>query len=233
MEENTTTETDKVPETQQSTETPPETLENIAKEFSVEDQANQFNAQPQAQAAPVAPARPNVASAPDPITDPDGYRSYMAAQASASEQIANLLGTVHQRLEKFERSQMQQKVEADLKFAVSKVNEKLKVDPLLAEIALEKMYRTDENFKRIWDHRDKNPQAYQKALDVIAHKLAPTFAVRQDPQLTENQRAAQASTRTMATNKQVDYDPRHKGLYEPESQADFDAAWAAIKRGLG
>lgn len=233
MEDDKTPETVNVPEPNAPSETPPDTLEDIAREFSVEDQANQFNAQPQPALAPNAPARPAVHAVPDPVTDPEGYRAYMADQANASDQISNLLGTIAQRLEKFETSQLQQKVEADLKAAVSKVNESLKVDPMLAEIALEKMYRTDANFKKIWDNRERNPQAYQKALGVIAQKLAPTFAVRQDPQLTENQRAAQASTRTLASHKQGDYDPRHKALYEPESQAEFDQAWEAFKKGLG
>jgi hypothetical protein len=228
MEENQEPATDKAPENTPAETTPPESLENIAKEFSVEDQVNQFTAQP---AAPQPPAQ--APSIPDPIIDADGYRAYMARQAGATEQLTNLIGTISQRIDNFERGQQQQRIEADLKLAVSKVNEVLKVDPLLAEIALEKMYRTDANFQKIWDNRAKNPGAYEKALGLVAQKLAPTFAVRQDPQLTENQRAAQASTKTMASTAKHDFDPRFKPLYEPESQAEFDQAWDAFKRGLG
>jgi hypothetical protein len=127
---------------------------------------------------------------------------------------------------------MQSKVDADVARAVSKVNEKLKIDPLSAEIALEKVYRTDASFKRIWDNRDKNPQAFDKALGIVAQKLSSTFAVRQDPQLTENQRAATQSQRTMAATTKSDVPPGQEGLYS-DNPVEFERAWESFKRGMG
>lgn len=210
-------------------ETPSPSLEQIASEFSVDDQATNFTAQPPAPSAPPLAPPPVV---PDPITDGDAYRQYMAYQASVSDRLQGTLQAVNQRLESFERQQQQVKIDADITHAVTKVNEKLKADPELVEAMLNVQYQKDAAFKKIWNNRDKNPAAFERALSVIADKLAPRFQVRQDPQLTENQRAAKASTKTIASTAKSDYDPRYKGLYEPESQGEFEQAWEAMKRGM-
>lgn len=165
--------------------------------------------------------------------DPEGYKRFVAQQSLMSSQLQTSLSTLNQRLEAFERQQVQAKVDADIQRAVTKVNEKLKVDPMLCEIALDKMYRTDANFKRIWDNREKNPAAFEKALDIVSQKLSPMFQVRQDPQLTENQRAAQASQRTMASTQKSDVPSGQEALYNASNAADFDKAWEAFKRGMG
>ena len=215
---------------------PAASLEQIASEFTVDDHAANFSARPQPSAPPQPSYQPPPQSVapiiPDPITDQDGYRRYMTQQALVQGELHGTLRTMQQRIEVFERRDQEAEVRADIKQAVSKVNEKLKVDPMMAEVALEVMYREDVNFQRIWDNRHKNPAAYQRALGVVADKLAPKFAVRQDPQLTENQRAAQTSQRTMASTAKQDYDPRMKGLYEPESQGEFEQAWEAFKHGM-
>lgn len=214
-------------------------LEQIASEFSVDDHATAFNATPTVSPAPsptqsfVQPFQQQQApSIPDPIVDQEGYRRYMQQQQAVQVQAISSLQTLEHRLAAYERSQQEAKVSADIESAVAKVNDKLKTDPLMAELALEKLYRTDKDFKRIWDNRAKNPQAFDKALGVVAQKLAPHFAVRQDPQLTENQRAAKLSQHSMASTAKQSFDPKHKGLYDPDNQAEFDNAWEAFKRGM-
>lgn len=247
MENDTPTEPSKKPdESQAAPEATPPSLEQIASEFPVDEQATQFQANTQPAAKPLyEPTTPTqvppvtdqqaqqyAPTIPDPVLDAEGYRRYMHSQSVLASQIQGSLRTMEQRLANFEQTQQQSKVDADVNQAVLKVNEKLKVDPMLAEIALEKMYRSDASFAKIWDNRAKNPQAFEKALGIVADKLAPMFQVRQDPQLTENQRAAQASQRSMASTPTKEYDPRLKGLYEPESQGEFDQAWEAFKRGM-
>lgn len=209
--------------------TPEQSLETIAKDFSIEEQATQFQAQPQP--AVTAPVQAYQQQIPDPVIDQEGYRRYMQGQTQMHEQIRGTISTLNKRLEDFERQQTQTKIDADVNHAVTKVNEKLKVDPLMAEIALEKLYRTDVNFKRIWDNRDKNRAAFDKALDVVAQKLSPTFAVRQDPQLTENKRAAQQSQRTMASTSKSDIPAGHEGLHS-DNPVEFERAWESFKRGM-
>jgi len=210
--------------TEQSTET----LETIAREIPVDEQANQFTAQPQPAAprqpyAPYAPQPSQEVYTPDPVTDPEGYKRFVVQQMQTTGTIESTIREISSRLNNWEQTTQQQKLDSDVDRAVSRVNQKLKVDPMLAEIALEKMYRSDTNFKRIWDKRDTNPQALERALDVVAGKLAPMFQVRQDPQLAENVRAAQSAQRTMATTEQGGDDI-------PDDPAQFQAWWEHRKR---
>ena len=211
-----------------ATEAPTDNLEALAQEFNVEEQINNFQAKPeqqlnQQQWAPQS-QQPWL---PDPIADPDGFINFSRQQVESLSKLDNTVKSLTDKIQSYEQQTLQQKIDADVERAVSKVNEKLKVDPMLAEIALEKMYRTDTNFKKIWDNRDKNPKAFDKALDVLANKLAPTFSVRQDPQLTENQLAAKKSQQTMASTAKADNNAEWEGL----SEAEFWQKWNAHKRG--
>lgn len=214
----------------ETTQTPSSpSLEEISKEFSVEEQARQFQATPSVapyQARPESPpyAPPYV---PDPVTDPDGYKRYVLTQQQVMTGVQTQTQQVLSKLEAFERAQTQQKIDADVNRAVSRLNEKLKADPDLVEATLEVQYRKDPTFKFIWDNRDRNPQAFEKALDALAVKLGPRFQVKQDPQLTENQRAAQASQRTMATTQKTN----ELDEVAKMSQADFESWWHRTKLG--
>jgi hypothetical protein len=208
----------------ENTPAPQPSLEDISKEFSVEEQTRSFTAQPQPpQPYQYAPP-PQV---PDPVINPDAFLQYAWQQNPAVPQLTNQLQQVSAKLQAFEHQQAQAKLEADVNRAVSKVNEKLKVDPLLAEAALEAEYRRNPTFKHIWDNRDRNPAAFDRALEVMGNQLSTRFAVRTDPQLLENQRAAVSSQRTMATNPQSN--PAMDALKMP--QGEFEAWWEATKRG--
>ncbi len=208
----------------ENTAAPQPSLEDISKEFSVEEQTRSFTAQPQPP-QPVYHAPPP--QVPDPVINPDAFLQYAWQQNPAVPQLTNQLQQVSAKLQAFEHQQAQAKLEADVNRAVSKVNEKLKVDPLLAEAALEAEYRRNPTFKHIWDNRDRNPAAFDRALEVMGNQLSTRFAVRTDPQLLENQRAAVSSQRTMATNPQSN--PAMDALKMP--QGEFEAWWEAQKRG--
>lgn len=211
----------------------PETpsLETIAKELSIEEQAKQFTTsvqpqyQPQYQSQPA--YQPPQFQVPDPVTNPEGYNRFMAMQGQMVSGIDATLKTLHEKVSSWETRQLEQKVNQDVDRAVSKVNEKLKVEPMLAEIALEKMYRSDANFKRIWDNRDRNPQALEKALDVVSQKMQTMFNVRQDPQIAENLRAAQSAQRNMSTTKTQSQNDEWANL----SEAEFQRKWQMILSG--
>jgi hypothetical protein len=234
--------TSQAPSEPAASTTPTESLEQIAREINVDDQAANFQATPpsmptapmnygyQPQASAPMNFQPTI---PDPVVDAEGYRAYMLQQTSVQGQLRGSLQSLEQRLARYEEHVAQERVRTEINKAVSTVNEKLKVDPLMAEVALEVMHREDPNFARIWDNRQKNPKALERALAVVADKLAPRFSMRQDPQLIENQRAMTTSQRTMASTHRADFDPRYRALYEPESQADFDQAWESFKRGMG
>lgn len=205
----------------------PETpsLEQIASELSVTEQAQQFTANvppPSYQQPAQQPFR-----APDPISDPEGYNRYMATQTQTLSSLDQMLRTVDERVKAFERQQVEQKVNSDVEKAVAVVNEKLKLEPKLVEVALEYIYRTDQNFKKIWDNRDRNPQAYKKALEVVTEKtLLPMFNVKQDPRIAENIRAARTSQQSMATTNRPGV---NEGV--PTDPAEFQRYWSRLVSG--
>ncbi len=205
----------------ESTEQPDtESLDDISQEFSVDEEVNnQFTAQPNQQAY-----QPPV---PDPVSDPYAYESYARQQEALNSQIQNTMRELDQRVRGFEQTQAQQQLDTDVNSAVQMVNETVNADPVMVEIALEKIHRTDPSFAKIWDNRAKNPAAFKKAMGVVTNKVADMFKTVSDPQLLENQRAAQSSQRTMATTPKVDPNDAWKNL----SDAEFQRKWDAEKRG--
>ena len=205
------------------------TLESIAKELSVEEQAQQFtSAVPQYQPPYQQPVQQPAFRAPDPITDPEGYNRFMVQQMQSVTALGSTIKQMVDKVQTWERTTQEQRINQDVDKAVTRVNEKLKVDPMLAEIALEKMYRTDANFKRIWDNRERNPQAYERALDVVADKLVPMFQTRQDPKIAGDIRAAKTSQQSMATTRQTGV---NEGV--PSDPAEFKRYWESLVNNRG
>ena len=205
-----------------------QTLESIAKELSVTEQAQQFtSAVPQYQ-QPQQFVQQQAFRAPDPITDPEGYNRFLLQQTQTLTELSQATKSLTDKYQSWERTTQEQRINQDVDKAVTRVNEKLKVDPMLAEIALEKMYRTDANFKRIWDNRERNPQAYERALDVVADKLVPMFNTRQDPKIAGDIRAAKTSQQSMATT-------RTQGVNDgvPTDPAEFQRYWANLVNNRG
>lgn len=209
-----------VPETQ--------TLEDIARELSVEEQAQQFasSTQPQYQPQYQPPSSQQEFRAPDPVTDPEGYNRFVQQWYQQNNQITGTVGQLQQRLEKFERTQLEQRIDQDVGKAVSKVNEKLNVDPFLAEALLEMTYKKDVAFKKIWDNRERNPQALDRALSVLSGKLAGQVQFRQDPKIAANLRAAKSAQQTMATTQQQD-----QNSDVPQGEAEFQQYWRRLISG--
>ena len=206
---------------------PTQTLEDVYKQFNVDDAAQQFTAQP-VQNTPTQNYAPTPPPAntfiPDPISDPEGYRQFMLASQQQNSAFGQTINTLNAKLSQMEKERQQQQIDADIGKAVAKVNSKVKADPLMVELALEKKAREDGRFMKIWDNRYKNPKAYDAALDAIANELQGKFTVRNDPQLTENQRALKASQRGMATSNQS----RDDG-WDNLSDEDFDRKWREAK----
>jgi hypothetical protein len=192
------------------------TLEQIAKELSVEEQAKQFVSSVQPQPYQQQNQAPYQFQAPDPITDPEGYRSYIVRQNQAMLQLDTATQQLASKVNQWERLQAEQKNNRDVDDAVQKVNAKLNLDPLLTESLLEATYKKDANFRKIWDNRDRNPQAKDKALEVLAQKFAGQFTSKQDPQIAKNLLAAKSSQQTMATTQKI----QNEGV--PTDPVEFD-----------
>lgn len=150
----------------------------------------------------------------------------MLAEQQKHSALGQTINQLNSKLSQIEQETRQKQVEADIGKAVEKVNSKVKADPMLVELALEKKAREDARFMKIWDNRYKNPKAWDAALEAVTSELQGKLSVRNDPQLTENQRALKASQRNMATsNLQKD------DSWDNLSDEDFDRKWAEAKRG--
>lgn len=224
--ENTVTETP-TPEA-----APTQTLEDVYKQFNVDDAAQQFTAQPVQNAptqnfvpTPQHIATPSVPLIPDPISDPEGYRQFMLMSQQQNSALGQTINQLNSKLTQIEKERQQQIIEADIGKAVAKVNSKVKASPLMIELSLEKKAREDARFFKIWDNRYKNPKAWDAALDAITNELQGELSVRTDPQLTENQRALKASQRAMANSNQS----RDDG-WDNLSEEEFDRKWSDAKR---
>ena len=200
---------------------PAPSLDDIAKEFSVEEQVSQFQAQPEQQ------GQQYQQYIPDPISDPDQYNQYVRQQSSAMDNVSKTVKELSEKLSAHENRMVQQQVEADLNRAVATVNKKLGVENEMAEIALRMEYEKNPSFQKIWDNRNKNPQAFEKALDVVADKYSQKFSVRQDPQLTANQMAAKKSLQTMNKSPAED----HNSKWDNMAPGEFEREWERMKRG--
>jgi hypothetical protein len=207
---------------------PTQTLEEVYKQFNVDDAAQQFTAQPvqntPPQNYPPAYQPPVQTSIPDPITDPGAYQQYMLASQQQNSALGQTINQLNSKLTQIEKERQQQVIDADIGKAVAKVNSKVKADPLMVELALEKKAREDMRFMKIWDNRHKNPKAWDAALEAVTNELQGKFSVRTDPQLTENQRALKASQRGMATSNQSKDDG-----WDNLSDSEFDKKWREAK----
>lgn len=202
-------------------EAPAPSLDEIAKEFSVDEQVSQFQAHPQQ-------ANQDIEQyIPDPISDPDQYNRYIRQQNSTIDNVNKTVKALSEKLSAHENRMIQQQVEADLNRAVATVNKKLGVEAEMAEIALRMEYEKNPSFQKIWDNRSKNPQAFDKALNAVADKYANKFAVKQDAQLTENQLAAKKSLQTMNKSPSPDQNSKWENL----GQGEFEREWERMKRG--
>lgn len=196
----------------------PKGLEKVYKDFGVEAEAASFKPENQ---APQAPAPQPQTPAPqkfDPF-DPS-FPQHMQAVSQAAAQAQSALSQLQGQHTALQRQLHSQRVEADLKQAVGVVAEKSGLDPDIAEVALEARARKDPRFLQIWNNRAQNPKAFQAALDAFSGEAKERFAVKQDPQLVENQRAVRASQQQMATTTRESDGDKWASMTPQERQAE-------------
>lgn len=191
-------------ETEQSNE--PATIADVAEKFNVEQQATEFQTQ----------------TAPEPTeTIPDTTYYDQETQHLVSE-----LKSLRDDVSGMKQQASEDRLNQDIKLAVGNITELVEVDPLIAEIYMEKKYRDEPNYKKIWDNRYANPGAVKAAAKILANEIAEKFKIKSDPQLLENVRSAKKSQLTSATA------PPDKTLTDQMmdlSDGDFDKKWAEMK----
>jgi len=192
-------------------------LEKVYQAYNIEDTASSF--QPQ---TPAAPAQQPVQSQPAPKV-PDAFDpNFGAHQEALVKNVSSLHDTVSKTLHEINAMKMdaiRQRTESDIKSAASLIAEKAGIKPKVAEVAMEVKAREDARFRAIWNNRQSNPKAYNAALEALAMEAAQEYAVKQDPQLAENQRAMNASRNQMATTQKQTQNDEYAAMSPAERQA--------------
>jgi len=208
-----------------------QTLDDVYKQYNVEEAASDFSPQPaqKPRSEPAAQPQPNLGSEiPDPVLDQSGFKAYLAKQDSTVKQTLAGLTQFQQQLYVREQRRLE---EADIKSAVQTVKEKIgDIDEDFVEVALGQKARKDSKFLSIYQNRRKNPQAWNAALAAVATEFKGKYQYRQDSQLAENVRAAKQSTQTTLTTKGTVSDNSIEGrLTRAKTQSEFDSEWNRIK----
>lgn len=219
MDEQTSSTPSSGTEAPQGNESP--SLDEVYKEYGIEDQAAQFQqarqqpqqTQPRQETAPV--------SIPDPTLDPQGYRQYETQRLQDSQSLRQTLTQVAGQLTQMQVQAAQAREEADIRKAVSVLKEKVQgVDDDMLEIALGHKARKDPKFMSLWQQRQQKPEAWNKALQAVAGELGSKFSVRQDPQLTENTRAMKAAAQAASSTRNGKSEDEW-----PSDQREFQKKW--------
>jgi len=193
-------------ESQVQTEVEP-SLDDVYKQYNVQEVAETFTATPAPQVQPQ--AQPQQSFVPDPALDIDGFKRWAQQQGSADQELRQTLTTVNDRLSKFEQERVRVREEADLQKAVGVLKDKVPgADDEFLEIALAHKARKDPKLLSIWENRAKNPQALDAALKAVGNEFASKFAMKADPQLAENTRAMKASRDQRATTQAPSVDEK-------------------------
>jgi hypothetical protein len=204
-----------------------DSLDQITKDFGIEDQAKEFRQQ-------VAPVRQEVqqpqitqANIPDPL-DTEAHKAYLAKieqnQSSLQQTLEKTIGTISA----YEQKAQRESLEADIAKAVKTANEIINhPKPKMVEVALELRAQEDKKFKAIWDNRQKNPQALERAIKIVAREIAEDFSIKVDPDLVKSQRALKLSQQQTATTKREEPENEWSGLDEQE----FSQKWNRMVSG--
>lgn len=209
------------PEVTESTE---QTLDDVYKQYGVEDQVKEFRQQPVQQPQPQQTVTPDI---PSPL-DEERWRAYEMQKLNGLTGLQQSLQQIATNFTQFQVEQQRSKLEADIKSAVGKVNEEVNhSNPKVIEFYLHAKADEDPRFKAIWDNRQKNPKALDAALKAVAREIAGDFEMKVDPQLAENQRARKISQQQMATTKAEEPDERWGKL----SESEFDSEWQNLVHG--
>lgn len=194
-------------------------LDQVYKEFNVEAEASNF--QPQQQVQTQRGQAPG--TAPDPVMDPTGYKTWSEKQSSF---IQESLSKVEGELTNLKVERLRAKEEADIKSAVQKFKSICDhVDEDVAEVALGSKARKDPRFMAVYQNRNKNPQAWNAALAAYANEYKGKSKFQIDPQIAENQRAAKQSTQGSQTKQTEDAPKGDSSRFHNKVGRDFERAW--------
>lgn len=200
-------------------EAPEESLDDVLKDFPIEDAAKSFSAQP-SQREPEVPE----VNIPDPSYDPEGFKKAMTGMVTNDRKIEQTLNQVSEQLKGLEQQRARAIEDEDIASTVEKIQEsvpQLQGKDRLVKGYLGAMASEDQRITRVWEQRKQNPAAWNRTLNAITKQLAKDFEFTADPQLTQDTRAMKASRDQMATTKQEDPNDKFKSM----KPGEFDQFW--------
>lgn len=208
------------PEPTVSNET--QSLDQVYRQFNVEAEAQSFQPQREVQQQ-AAPVKQNPA-VPDPVLDAAGHKAWLAQQSDLTQQA---LSQISEKLSRFERAQVVQREEADIKNAVQKFRQVAgeDVDDDIAEVALGQKARKDPKFLAVYQNRHKNPQAWSAAVSAYANEFKGKHTFKVDSQIAENQRAAKLSTQGSQTKQKDDTPQGDAARFHGKTGHAFTQEW--------
>lgn len=202
-----------------STDSP--SLEQVYKQFNVEEEAQKFQPQAQTQQQPQQVTRD--VAVPDPVLDADSFKKWAGQQTQGVQQA---LTEISGRLDAVARERHIAQQEADINNAVQKFRSITgeDVDTDMAEVALGQKVRKDPKFLAVWNNRSKNPQAWNAAVSAYASEFKSKIQFKIDPAIAQSQQAARQSigSQTKQPVDEVSGDEQH---FKGKTGKDFDRAW--------
>src|SRR5689334_1255744 len=174
---------------------PQPSLDDVYKQYNVDSVVQDF-AKPAPQQEPQRASAPVI---PDAVTDSEAHKNFLLNHVQDTQALRTTLQQTAAEINQWKQERAKAKEEADIKQAVDLVNETLKADPDMVEIALGQKARKDPRFMNLWMQRDQKPDAWKAAVKAYTVELEKKFQFRADPQLTENQRAMKTAQQAMAT----------------------------------
>lgn len=154
----------------------------------------------------------------------------IAEQQPAEENVAALhreVAAVRQELASARQQTQLQTQEADLKKAIATLGKEAGLDgkDLMLRGFLIAKAEEDQRLRTLWEKRQENPQAWKKALSILAVEAKGEFAVP-NPQLEENQRAMEESQRAGSSVAPPAKTAEQKA--EQMNEAEFNQFWMRL-----
>ena len=120
---------------------------------------------------------------------------FIQTQNQSMETMKTEVASANEKVAEIANREQQTVLDKAVDDAVANITDGAEGKTKLADTFLNTSYRNDPNFKKVFDARNENPEAYGKALGILKEEFKAMTQNIIDPQIAENQRALQDSQR--------------------------------------
>jgi len=166
-------------------------------------------------------SQPSYLNIPDPVADVDGFKGYIVGFEKKLAAAQSEVRKAQERLAQKERELAIQAEERDFRGVAEEIAQKAGVDGDLVEAGLLHKFVKDKGFQQMWQNRNSNPAAFKKAKAILANEMRNRFAMKVDPQLAENQRAAEEASRGVESKKGEEQSLEERLMKAPVGEFDM------------